>query len=145
MAQGVFEKLVADSGLADKIQISSAGTGDWHVGSPPDSRAQSKARQHGIALTSRAQQFRAGDFSSQDLILAMDQSNLDSLFRICPDPRLAERMMLFRSFDPDSNGDLDVPDPYYGGAKGFDTVFQIIERTCPKILEYIQDRAGIAP
>ncbi len=145
MAQGVFEKLVTEHGLQDKIAISSAGTGDWHVGSPPDSRAQSKARQHGVVLNSRAQQFAAADFPEQDLILAMDQSNLDSLFRLCPDPRLAERLRLFRSFDPDSNGDMDVPDPYYGGAMGFDTVFQIIERTCPEILNFIRERTGIRP
>ena len=142
LAQGVFEKCVADEGLQDQIQVSSAGTGSWHIGSPPDGRMQETANKHGVQLNSRGQQFQPADFFNFDLILAMDDSNLSILEQMCPNPQKAENLKLFRSFDPESNGDLDVPDPYYGGGKGFDIVFEIIDRTCPKILEFIKTRDG---
>lgn len=143
LAQGVFEKCVADEDLQDQIGVSSAGTGSWHVGSPPDGRMQKTANKHGIQLNSRGQQFQPEDFSDFDLILAMDGSNLSILEQICPDPRKAENLKLFRSFDPEANGDFDVPDPYYGGGKGFEIVYEIVDRTCPKILEFIKTRAGL--
>ncbi|MFQ5450500.1 MAG: low molecular weight protein-tyrosine-phosphatase [Nitrospinaceae bacterium] len=145
LAQGVFEALVAKEGLKEQIRIASAGTGNWHVGDPPDTRMQITARKYGIRLDNRGRQIQPADFSGFDLILAMDQTNLDVLRQICPHPREAEKLKLFRSFDPQGrgNGGLDVPDPYYGGARGFDLVFQIVDRTCPEILEFIKDRTHL--
>lgn len=137
LAQGVFEYLVQRQGLEGKIEITSAGTGNWHVGKPPDTRMQATAKQHGVVMKSRARQFAAGDFDHLDLILAMDRSNRDELKRLCPSPEARKKLRLFRSFDPESNGDEDVPDPYYGGNEGFEQVFQIVHRTCPEILKYI--------
>jgi len=137
LAQGVFEKLVAKEGLENKILVSSAGTGNWHIGSPPDERMQMTANKYGVQLNSRGQQFQSPDFQDLDLILAMDHSNLAGLEQICHDPAQMKKLRLFRSFDPEANGDLDVPDPYYGGGKGFETVYRIVERTCPNILEFL--------
>jgi protein-tyrosine phosphatase len=141
LAQGVFEKLVSDEGLEDRILIASAGTGHWHVGSPPDERMQETANKYGIQLNSRGRQFQPVDFFDFDLILAMDDSNLSLLEQICPDPEKADNLKLFRSFDPQNNGDLNVPDPYYGGGKGFEIVYAIVKRTCPPILESLKARA----
>jgi protein-tyrosine phosphatase len=141
LAQGVFEKLVSDEGLEDRILIASAGTGHWHIGSPPDERMQETANKYGVQLNSRGRQFQPVDFFDFDLILAMDDSNLSLLEQMCPDPEKAENLKLFRSFDPDSNGDLNVPDPYYGGGKGFEIVYAIVNRTCPRILESLKARA----
>ena len=141
LAQGVFEKLVQDEGLQNQIRITSAGTGNWHVGSPPDERMQKTANKYGVQLNSRGQQFQSSDFYDLDLILAMDQTNLMALEEISPDPKQTEKLRLFRSFDPEANGDLDVPDPYYGGGKGFEIVYRIVERTCPKILEFLKSQA----
>ena len=140
LAQGVFEALVKQEGLQDRIIIGSAGTSHWHVGGPPDPRMQQTARQHGIHLNSRARQFQAADFKRMDLVLAMDQSNLSVLQQMRPEVELHDKLFLFRSFDPENNGDLEVPDPYYGGDKGFETVFQMIERTCPKVLQHLQTK-----
>ncbi|GJL77070.1 MAG: protein-tyrosine-phosphatase [Nitrospinaceae bacterium] len=142
LAQGVFEKLVAKEGLDDKILISSAGTGNWHIGSPPDERMQKTANKYNVQLNSRGQQFQTSDFKQLDLILAMDHSNLMALEQISPDPKQTEKLRLFRSFDPEANGDLDVPDPYYGGGKGFEIVYQIVERTCPIILEFLKKQGS---
>ena len=140
LAQGVFDKLVADEGLQNQILISSSGTGAWHIGSPPDDRMQETANKYGVQLNSRGAQFQPPDFFNFDLILAMDDSNLSILEQMCPNPEKAENLKLFRSFDPENNGDPDVPDPYYGGGKGFEIVYEIVDRTCPKILEFIKTR-----
>jgi protein-tyrosine phosphatase len=138
LAQGVFESLVKEEGLQDRIITSSAGVGNWHVGNPPDSRMQQTAREHGIHLNSRARQFQSSDFKQMDLVLAMDHSNLSALSQMQPAAELDGKLFLFRYFDPQNNNDLEVPDPYYGGGKGFKTVYQIVERTCPKVLEHLK-------
>ena len=138
LAQGVFESLVKEEGLQDRIIISSAGVSGWHAGNPPDSRMQQTARDHGIHLNSQARQFLSSDFEQMDLVLAMDHSNLSALKQIRPEPELKDKLFLFRSFYPQHNNDLEVPDPYYGGGKGFETVYQIVERTCPKVLDHLK-------
>ena len=137
LAQGVFEALVKEEGLQDRIIISSAGVSAWHVGNPPDARMQQTALDHGIHLNSRARQFQSSDFEKIDLVLAMDHSNLSALKQMSAEPELQDKLFLFRSFDPQHNNDLEVPDPYYGGGKGFETVYQIVVRTCPKILYHL--------
>ena len=138
LAQGIFEALVKNEGLQDQIIISSAGVGNWHVGNSPDSRMQQTAQKNGINLNSRAQQFQSTDFNEMDLVLAMDQSNLSALQQMRPESELKDKLLLFRTFDPENKNNLEVPDPYYGGDNGFDIVYQIVERTCPKILEYLK-------
>lgn len=137
LAQGVLEFLVQQQGLQEKIQVSSAGTGSWHVGKAPDTRMRATAKKHGIYMNSRARQFQPEDFNRFDLVLAMDQSNKNDLKRMCPSPEAEKKLRLFRSFDPACNGDEDVPDPYYGGAEGFENVYEIVHRTCPEILKHI--------
>ena len=138
LAQGVFEALVKEEGLQDRIIISSAGVSACHVGNPPDARMQQTARDHGIHLNSRARQFQSSDFEQMDLVLAMDHSNLSALKKMSAEPELQDKLFLFRSFDPKHNNDLEVPDPYYGGGKGFETVYQIVYRTCPKVLDHLK-------
>jgi protein-tyrosine phosphatase len=133
-----MESLVKQEGLVKNILISSAGASGWHVGEPPDSRMHDTAREHGIALNSRGRHFQGHNFKQMDLVLAMDHSNLDILKSFQPEAETRGKLFLFRSFDPDNKGDLEVPDPYYGGEKGFELVYQIVERTCPKILEYLK-------
>jgi protein-tyrosine phosphatase len=96
------------------------------------------AQSKGIQLRSRARQFQRKDFRQFDLVLAMDESNLANLEEIAPTTLPKHKLMLFRSFDPESDGNLDVPDPYYGGARGFEEVYQVVERTCPPLLDYIK-------
>lgn len=140
LAQGVFQDLVNQKKLEQKIIVTSAGTGGWHIGDLPDERMRRTAQSKGIQLESRARQFQSADFNRFNLVLAMDHSNLARLEEIAPSNLSPEKLMLFRSFDPECNGNQDVPDPYYGGAKGFEEVYSMVKRTCPPLLDYIKSR-----
>ena len=140
LAEGVFQALINDQGFENQIIIHSAGTGNWHVGASPDARMQATARNKGIQLTSRAQQIESGDIRRFDLVLAMDRSNLETMEYLCSPEMAAKKLRLFRAFDPEADGNLDVPDPYYGRDDGFEHVFQIVHRTCPPILEYVKSQ-----
>ena len=140
LAQGVFQDLVIREKLDQNIIISSAGTSSWHVGDLPDERMRKTAQSKGIQLNSRARQFQSEDFDQFNLVLAMDHINLSKLNGIAPSNLPTNKLMLFRTFDPESNGAQDVPDPYFGGSKGFEQVYQMVKRTCPPLLDYIKSR-----
>ena len=126
-AEGVFRKVVADAGLADRFVVDSAGTHGHHVGEPPDSRSVALARRHGYDLSSlRARQFTVRDFEDFDLLLAMDRGHLGIMRRLAV-PVYADRARLFLSFAPDL-GIEDVPDPFYGEERDFAHALDLIER-----------------
>jgi protein-tyrosine phosphatase len=139
-AEGVMRQLVTEAGLQQSIELDSAGTGSWHVGESPDTRASEAARVRGIALESLARQVRVEDFERFDLILAMDRSNERELRALAPDDEACEKVHLLREFDPGSAGlsDLDVPDPYYDSARGFEIVLDQVEAACAGLLEHVQ-------
>jgi protein-tyrosine phosphatase len=138
-AEGVMRALVSEAGMEDRVQLESAGTGAWHVGSPPDRRASAAARARGVELQGHARQVRAEDFENFDLLLAMDGENARELRRQAPGDEERAKVRLLREFDPVSAGagDLDVPDPYYGAAGGFDEVFELVHAACAGLLEQI--------
>ncbi|MBI5462501.1 MAG: low molecular weight phosphotyrosine protein phosphatase [Gammaproteobacteria bacterium] len=141
-AQGVFETLVQREGLAPRIEIDSAGTHAYHIGEPPDKRAQEAAKRRGVDLsTQRARKVRAEDFLEYDYVLAMDRSNYEDLRTICH-PDYEERLRLFLEFAPQS-GEQDVPDPYYGGAQGFERVLDLIEAASAGLLAEMRARHGL--
>ena len=110
-----------------ELRIESAGLGDWHVGHPPDERAQHHARSRGYDLSAqRARQVRARDFDDFDLILAMDSGHLRDLQRMAPSRHRA-KIRLFVA-------DRDVPDPYYGGPAGFERVLDLVEAQCASLI-----------
>jgi low molecular weight protein-tyrosine phosphatase len=133
-AEGAMRALVRDAGLEESIELDSAGTGAWHIGEPPDTRATNAARERGIALEGHARQVERGDFEDFDLIVAMDRSNLADLRRIAPDESARAKVRLLRDFDPSSDGELDVPDPYHGGARGFEDVLDLVQGSCEALL-----------
>ncbi len=136
-AEGVFRALVEAEGLGDAIGVDSAGTGAWHIGEPPDRRAQAAAKRRGVDLSGqRARQAGAGDFKRFDLIVAMDRDNHGNLSALCP-PGQDHRLRLFLDFAPGSDIS-DVPDPYYGGEGGFDTVLDLIEDASQGLLAHIR-------
>ena len=141
-AEGVFRSLVAAKGLSDRVVIDSAGTGNWHIGSPPDRRSQAHALRRGIDLSGlRGRQVRAHDFDDFDLLVAMDRSNVASLSALAPDADARERIVLLRSFDPDADSD-EVPDPYTGGADGFEHVLDLVEAASQGLLAEVERRLG---
>ncbi len=139
-AEAVMRRLVRDAGLEDRIEVESAGTGGWHAGDPPDTRATAAAAQRGVTLEGAARQVRPDDFREFDLLIAMDRENLRGLLAVAPDEAASEKVRLLREFDPTSAGapDLDVPDPYNGGDRGFETVIDMVEAACRGLLDELR-------
>jgi len=135
-----MRSLVEQAGLQDSVELDSAGTGAWHVGSPPDARASAAAETRGVRLEGRARQVRRTDFDDFDLLLAMDTSNMRELRQLAPGAQEREKVKLLRAFDPQSAGieSLDVPDPYYGGEDGFEKVFELVHAACAGLLAKIE-------
>lgn len=125
-AEGVLKSLCFRAGIG--LRIESAGLGDWHVGDPPDERAQHHARSRGYDLSAqRARQVQMRDFEEFDLILAMDRGHLRALRGMAP----AQHHTKIRLFAADA----EVPDPYYGGAAGFERVLDLVEERCRLLLD----------
>jgi len=168
-AEAVMRHLVRQAGLDDRIEIESAGTGDWHVGEPRDRRSREVGERRGIPLTGRARQFVPADFARFEHVLAMDGKNLNDLRAMAPDQAARSKLRLLRSFEgaetlegfPDppaltplaeaelsrrdqaSPADADVPDPYYGGGDGFDQVFDICQAACLGLLAQVRRELGV--
>ncbi|MDX6680604.1 MAG: low molecular weight protein-tyrosine phosphatase [Solirubrobacteraceae bacterium] len=141
-AEGVMAHLLEREGLTDAVAIDSAGTGGWHVGSPPDERSTSAAATRGIALRGAARQVRRSDFERFDLLLCADADNLRDVRALAPDGDARAKVRRLREFDPlaRASGDLDIPDPYFGGARGFEDVLDLVERACQGLLEDLRER-----
>lgn len=138
-AHGVFRRLVETEGFADWVEVDSAGTHAYHVGEPPDSRAQSTARSRGVELSDlRARQVEVIDFERFDYVLAMDEENYAVLARRCP-PGQKHKLALFMSYAPHL-GIHEVPDPYYGGPTGFERVLDMVEEAGRGLLETLRER-----
>ena len=138
-AEGVFRSVVEQEGLSHLIDIDSAGTHAYHIGEPPDPRSTSTALQRGVDLsTQRARRAIAGDFDVFDFVLAMDLDNYANLSNICP-PNQTDKLQLFLEY-AQNLPETEVPDPYYGGAKGFDHVLDLIEAASKGLLAEIKQR-----
>ncbi len=137
MAELVFRKKLADAGLADAVQVSSAGTGPWHVGEAADRRARATLKAHGYPTEHIAAEVSEEDLEA-DLLLAADESHLGFLQSRVADP---SRVRLLRSFDPSAPEGAEVPDPYYGGDDGFEDVLGMIERSVPGLLKWVREQA----
>ncbi len=131
--------MVQDEGLTEVVEIDSAGTHAYHVGNPPDRRAQSTATTRGIDLSDlRARQVDSGDFDHYDYVIAMDQDNYLSLTEKCPS-EYVEKIHMFMDFAPQMRM-REVPDPYYGGAQGFERVFDLVDAASRGLLMDIRRR-----
>ncbi len=140
-AEGVFRKTVNNVGLSDQILVDSAGTGSWHIGHPPDSRAIEAASLRGIDLTNlRARKVTSKDITEFDYIIAMDNQNLSDLRRLS-ETHNHHKINLFLSYT-EQYGEIEVPDPYYGGAQGFETVLDMIEDASQGLLASIRRDHG---
>lgn len=137
-AEGIMLQLVEQAGLAAELVVESAGTGSYHVGERPDRRTLATARARGVVLPSRARQWQPGDFAHFDLVLAMDLDNREALLAMAPDQAARDRVLLLRSFDPEAPPDAGVPDPYYGGADGFEEVFEVCAAACRGLLAHLR-------
>jgi protein-tyrosine phosphatase len=142
-AEGVFRRLVDNAGLAEAIEIDSAGTAAYHAGERPDRRSTAAAQARGVVLAGAARQFRRQDFNRFDHVLAADRSNVEALLELAPDATAQSKVRLLRSFDVDAPAHAEVPDPYYGGTRGFEDVLDVCERACRGLLEHIRRTHGL--
>lgn len=141
-AQGVFARVVEEAGLSELIEIDSAGTHAYHIGEPPDRRAREAAARRGVQLDDQsARQIESADFESFDYIVAMDRSNLEDLQEMCV-PGHEHKLRLFLEFAP-ALSEQEVPDPYYGGARGFERVLDLVEEAARGLLEELRARHGL--
>ncbi len=138
LAENMFRHLAEETGASREYQLDSAGTGAYHVGEAPDSRMRRVAAQRGLKYSGRARQFKRADFDRFDLIIAMDRSNRSNLQRLARTEAEREKIRLMREFDPSSSPQADVPDPYYGGMRGFEDVYDIVARACQGLLETLE-------
>jgi len=136
-AEGVFRHLVKQISAEDEIFIDSAGTHAYHVGNPPDGRAQDAALKRGIDLSAqRARRVSEDDFAEFDYVIAMDESNKDDLLSICP-AGYEDRVRLFLDFS--TCDESEVPDPYYGQGRGFEIVLNLVEDAASGLLKHIRE------
>ncbi|SDO81935.1 protein-tyrosine phosphatase [Actinacidiphila guanduensis] len=126
-------------GLDDRVRVTSAGIGPWHVGEPIDARAGEVLARHGYPVEHVAAQVGAEHLDA-DLFLAMDRGHDKALRRLVPDP---SRVRLMRSFDPSAPAGAEVPDPYYGGPDGFEEVLAMIEAATPGLLDWVREHLGV--
>jgi len=136
-AEGIMKHKVQEQGLADSFYIDSAGLHGFHEGELPDHRMRSHTLRRGYKLTSRSRPVEYGDFRKFDLIIGMDESNINNLKRMAPNlesQQKIHRMTDFCRHHPDNH----VPDPYYGGASGFEHVLDLLEDACEGLLEELK-------
>lgn len=138
LAEGILRSKVTQAGLSDAIEIDSAGTGNWHVGEAPDARAQACAKTKGIDIsTLRARQFVPEDFQRFDYVLVSDQQNLQDVLRLARNESDKYRVSKILDYLEDAPT-RDVPDPYFGGADGFDHVYEMLDASCTSLLQEIR-------
>ncbi len=138
MAEMVFREYLRREGMDDGVQVTSAGTGSWHVGDCADYRAAAVLAEHGYPYKHTAAQVNT-DHLKADLLVALDAGHQSALQRLVAnaggDPA---RIRMLRSFDPAASGDLDVPDPYYGGNSGFTRALRMIEASMPGLVDWVR-------
>lgn len=131
----VFQHLVDQAGRTDQFEIESAGTIGFHVGSPPDSRMQQSMRARNIPIIGHSRQLQASDLEYYDLILAMDNDNLVDARGLDPTGELQHKVQLFCDYCT-AHRETEVPDPYYGGDRGFEHVLDLIQDGCANLLKH---------
>ncbi len=137
IAEKILVAELAEAGLSDRVRVSSAGTGAWHVGEPMDDRAAQALAERGYPTEHVAQQVDS-EVLGADLLVALDAGHLRTLREKVPEP---DRVLLLRSFDPDAEEGADVPDPYYGGPDGFTEVMDMIQAAMPGLVEHVREHA----
>ncbi len=142
MAEGVFLHLVRQAGLEDKFTVDSAGTSGYHEGELADQRMRHTAERHGIQLLSRSRKLLVEDLDRFDYIVAMDRENRRNIESLIRPQAPHGKIVMMRDFDPKPDSP-DVPDPYFGGNQGFEKVYQILLRSCDRLLKQLVQENGL--
>jgi protein-tyrosine phosphatase len=136
-AENIMNHLAAKSSLSSEIECDSAGTANYHSGNPPDRRMQAAAVKRNIPMKGSARQFTKADFTAFDLILAMDRENYQNILALDPQKQYRDKVKLMCDFAT-QHPDQEVPDPYFGGAEGFDYVIDLLTDACGGLLSEIK-------
>lgn len=138
MAQGILENKLQQEGLENEVLVDSAGTSDFHIGDPPDHRATSKSKEHGVEIDSyRGRQFVQADFDEFDRIFAMDFSNYENILQLSRGNEDEQKVeMILNLLHKGEN--RSVPDPYFGGEQGFEDVYQLLNAACDILMDQIK-------
>ena len=141
LAEVVVQGVASERGLSEVFHFESAGTGDWHIGHGADTRSAATALQHGLSLTNHcAQQITPRNIHDWDVFVAMDQANKHDLLDMGVKE---EQVVMMRAFEDTNQADIpDVPDPYYGGAHGFEDAFQMLTRNAEGLLQFLKGFRG---
>ncbi|WNZ10247.1 low molecular weight protein-tyrosine-phosphatase [Streptomyces sp. 11x1] len=143
MAESVFRAHVEEAGLGELVEVDSAGTGGWHEGDAADPRTASVLESNGYEGVHTARQFQVSWFARLDLVIALDEGHFKALRRLAPTAADADKVRLLRSYDPAAGGDLDVPDPYYGGMDGFEECLELVEAASPGLLAAVRENMEV--
>jgi protein-tyrosine phosphatase len=135
-AENIMNYLIEQKGLQNQIVCDSAGTASYHIGKPADRRMAAAAQRRGIPLLGSARQFSPIDFEKFNLILAMDQANYEDIVALDPEKKYAHKVKMMCEFCQEYP-DQEVPDPYYGGADGFDYVINLLLDACDGLLKTV--------
>ena len=138
LAENIFRFQVSEAGFADKYIADSAGTAAYHIGDAPDPRMRDVAANHGLVYSGKGRQFASADYENFDLIIPMDMSNHSNLKQYSSSAADLGKLRMMRDFDLEAHNDRDVPDPYYDRMDGFETVYQMIERSIRELLRQLE-------
>ncbi len=136
LAEAIFKHKIKKKNLEHLFEVDSCGTSDYHIGEQPDKRTIANARKNGVTIDHCGRQFSVKDLEDFDYIFAMDKSNQHNILRLLKDDTHRKKVMLMREFD--SVEGEEVPDPYYGGEKNFQEVFEMLNRSTENFLEHIE-------
>lgn len=140
-AEGIMQAIVEREGRAADFLIASAGIGSWHVGQLPDRRMRSHGAAHGYDFCSRARQISPADLSRFDLVVTMDEENRRDVLRLAATEEERRRVVRMADYFARHPGQTDVPDPYYGGPRGFDHVIELLEHACQTLFERLTENS----
>jgi protein-tyrosine phosphatase len=138
-AENIMNHLAAEAGVSNQIECDSAGTANYHTGSAPDRRMQAAAAQRHLPMKGSAREFTKADFTTFDLILAMDRENYQNILALDPQAQYRDKVKLMCDFVT-HHPDKEVPDPYYGGAAGFDYVIDLLTDACSGLLSKLESQ-----
>lgn len=141
-AEAALRAALRDAGLGDRVEVDSAGTGDWNLGKSPDPRMVAAAAAGGLTLDGQARLIAEEDFRSSDLILVMDEANLQAVRALAPDEASRNKVRLFLSFTDGSHGEV-VPDPYHGGEEGFTNVVAVVRAGADAIVAALSNELSV--
>ncbi len=139
LGAAILKKKISENGMDSWVEVDSCGTSNYHIGDGADPRTIANATENGVPIEHCARQLVAEDLEEFDYIFAMDKSNYQNTMNLASNPESAkDKVKLMRTFDPHPNGG-EVPDPYHGGAKGFQEVFEILDRSTDGFIAHLEE------